>query len=87
MAATSRVDWLRRRAVLEGRDELALDGIDRQPEPRERVGAQHVEIARIAEEADRVQGASLDAACAAGLPALDGARYAGGGFHGTHAAR
>src|SRR5438034_11351895 len=60
MAATSRVDWLRRRAVLEGRDELALDGIDRQPEPLERVGAQYVEIARIAEEADRVQGASLE---------------------------
>src|SRR5205807_961455 len=50
---------LRRGAVLEGRDELSLDRIDRQPEPLERVGAQHVEIARIAEEADRVQGASL----------------------------
>src|SRR5437899_1143757 len=49
-----------RRAELEGRDELALDGIDRLPEAFEGVGAQHVEIARIAEEADRVKGASLE---------------------------
>src|SRR6267378_7773026 len=60
-AATSRGDWRRRGcAVLEGRDELALDVIDRQPEPLQRVGAQHVEIARIAEEADRVESPSLE---------------------------
>src|SRR5437867_11227844 len=61
MAATSRGDWLRHGcAVLEGRDELALDGIDRQPEPLERVGAQHVKIASIAKEADRVESASVE---------------------------
>src|SRR3989442_14893508 len=49
-----------RGAELEGGDELALDGIDRQPEAFEGVGSQHVEIARIAEEADRVKGASLE---------------------------
>src|SRR5216110_1786521 len=88
-----------RRAVLEGRDELALDGIDRPPEPLESGGAQHVEIARIAEEAEErphrphllrrsvrpragtaQEYQSSDAGCTAGLPALDGARYAGGGF-------
>src|SRR5256886_15586620 len=46
-------DLRRRRAVLEGRDELALDGIDPQPEPFQGVSAQHVEVARITEEADR----------------------------------
>src|SRR2546427_5274621 len=50
----------RRRAVLEGRDELALDGIDPQPEPFQGVSAQHVEVARITEEADGMERSSLE---------------------------
>jgi len=52
----------RRRAVVEGGCQLALDGIDAQPEPFEGVGAQHIEIARIAEEAHGVKGSSLESA-------------------------
>jgi len=45
---------------VEGGYQLALDGIDAQPEPFEGVGAQHIEIARIAEEAHGVKGSSLE---------------------------
>src|SRR4051812_14975199 len=48
------------RAVLQGGDELALDGIDAEAEALQRVGAEHVEIAGAAEQADGVQRSSLE---------------------------
>src|SRR5712691_2649045 len=49
-----------RRTVVKGRDQPALDRIDSEPEPFEGVGAQHVKISRAAEEADGVEGSSLE---------------------------
>src|SRR5439155_7086838 len=50
----------RGRAVLESRDELALNGIDAQSKSLQRRRAEHVQLARTTEQAEGVKGSSLD---------------------------